>query len=100
MTNGKRDKSRSGRGRAAQRRALAQRGLPTLSKGDAATVDILERAWREADKEADTLTHGFHTYPARMHPAIARECLALHDGVVLDAEPRRAGRRPNRTFTD
>lgn len=59
-----------------QRRALTQRGGPTTVEGDESLGRELARAWDDASTEPDdTLTHGFHAYPARMHNAIARHLL-------------------------
>lgn len=56
------------------KRALSQIGGPVRTQGDA---DALREAWELASREdPDTLTHGFHPWPARMHPAIARVILA------------------------
>jgi hypothetical protein len=57
------------------RHALSAPQAPTHAAGDPALADLLHRALDAAyarDADADTLTHGFHSYPARMHPAIAR----------------------------
>ncbi len=56
------------------KRALSQIQGPIRQRGDA---DVLVHAWERASaKDPDFLTHGFHTWPARMHPAIARVVLA------------------------
>ena len=95
--------------RARQRRALTQAsaggriergGDPALSDALAAS---LEAAQREPDV-AESLTHPFHAYPARMHPATARHLVALAGAgaAVIDpfcgsgttlVEARRAGMR-------
>ena len=55
------------------KRALSQIGGPIRTEGEA---DALGAAWEAASREEpDTLTHGFHPWPARMHPAIARVIL-------------------------
>ncbi len=55
------------------KRALSQIGGPVRTEGRA---DVLAEAWARASAEdPDTLTHGFHPWPARMHPAIARVIL-------------------------
>jgi hypothetical protein len=60
----------------------------TLVAGDEALAEVLAEALdAAAPTERDTLTHGFHAYPARMHPETARvvlEALAPAGGVVLD----------------
>lgn len=40
--------------------------------GDAEIAEILKAAWAASLAEDDTLTHGFHAYPARMHGGLAR----------------------------
>lgn len=75
---------RTDRAPMAPRRALTQRGLPTRGRGDATLLAHLEDAWRAADADPDELTHGFHSYPARMHPLLARRCLDITEGTVLD----------------
>ncbi len=71
-----------------ERRALSHQGGPIRVRGDAREAEPLVRALERAASEPyDTLTHGFHTYPARMHPAIARSLigeLTAPDGHVLD----------------
>ena len=73
---------------APHRRALSNIGGTLKSRGDPKLVACFERAWLRARKEsADELTHGFHTYPARMHPSLANEILvslALSEARVLD----------------
>ncbi len=94
-----RSSGRSGHGQAQdrpadgrQRRSLSQArsggriergGEPQLAE---ALADALAAAQRE-DDVGQTLTHGFHTYPARMHPATARHLIGLArrpDAAVLD----------------
>ena len=53
-----------------QKRSLDHIGGAVTTRGDAA---LLKRAWERAgDESEDVLTHGFHSWPARMHWAIAR----------------------------
>jgi hypothetical protein len=61
-----------------RRRALGQAGGPVERSGDERAAQLLEAALHaaERDADADALTHGFHTYPARMHPGLARAVLA------------------------
>ncbi len=70
------------------RRTLSHQGGPVRVRGDAREAEPLVRAFERASEEPfDTLTHGFHTYPARMHPAIARSLigeLTGPKGTVLD----------------
>jgi hypothetical protein len=75
-----------------ERRRTALTGVApregTLVAGDEALAEVLADALEAAAPGArDTLTHGFHAYPARMHPETARvvlEALAPAGGVVLD----------------
>ncbi len=72
------------------RRALSNRGGPIALRGDSDAARLLQAAWRAAEAEPfaeDALTHGFHSYPARMHPALARALIAglsQPGGRVLD----------------
>ena len=60
---------RSGR----PRRSLSQRGGSIRSAGDPRLASHLAAAIAASDvAPSDDLTHGFHTYPARMHPVLAR----------------------------
>jgi len=69
----------------APRRALDQLGGTLASTGDPEAAARLVDAWKAAATgPADTLTHGFHTYPARMHPALAAH---LIDAAVAAAGP-------------
>jgi SAM-dependent methyltransferase len=55
------------------RSALSSHGGPRTGRGNAAVRGAFERALeRAATAESDELTHGFHTYPARMHAQVAR----------------------------
>jgi adenine-specific DNA methylase len=75
---------------AKRRRALSNVGGKAESRGDPAFTFLLAQALEAASAEdelGDALTHGFHSYPARMHPAVARtllEQLWVKGGVVLD----------------
>ena len=54
------------------RRALSSITPPTIKRGDEAIANVLFDALaRAAVDDADTFTHGFHSYPARLHPSIA-----------------------------
>jgi SAM-dependent methyltransferase len=89
-----------------QRRALTNVGGPTELSGDPQLAEILRRALDVSADEERTRAdvHGFHTYPARMHPDTALSLvldLSSESGRVLDpfcgsgtvcAEARRAGR--------
>ena len=55
------------------RRSLSHQGGPTVSEGDPELRARLVAAMSAPETyPLDDLTHGFHSYPARMHPAIAR----------------------------
>lgn len=68
------------------RRSLDNVGGKIRTEGDPALAEALANAWKAAAKEEpDSLTHGFHSWPARMHPAIARAAIrGLGGRVVLD----------------
>ena len=58
------------------RRALSQTAGRGETFGDSTISSILKRAVQRSVEEANGhLTHGFHSYPARMHPAIANELI-------------------------
>ena len=60
-----------------ERRALSQIEGPVETRGDEGAAAILASAWEAAKAApADELTHGFHAYPARMHPQMARHLIA------------------------
>lgn len=61
-----------------KRRSLANLGGPARFTGDASWREPLERAMAlpEAFDER-ALTHGFHAWPARLHPHTARSLIAL-----------------------
>jgi DNA modification methylase len=95
------------------RRSLTHVGGETRTRGDRRAGEVLTRALdvgssvdsEQAERAARAHVHGFHTYPARMHPTTARrliEALSPSAGVVLDpfcgsgtvlVEARAAGRR-------
>ncbi len=69
------------------RRSLSQPAGHIAEYGDPRIASRLAEAFRIAnDAPGDTLTHGFHTWAARMHPGLARELIAMGhpDAVVLD----------------
>lgn len=72
----------------AHRRApLAHQGGRVTVRGDRDVARGLEAALRASEDERDTLTHGFHAYPARLHPEIASVALdtfARPGDLVLD----------------
>jgi hypothetical protein len=69
------------------RKSLSQPNRPIAMKGDADAAQRLAEALAAGREDPDSLTHGFHSYPARMHPGIAREAIAgfsLAGARVLD----------------
>ena len=61
------------------RTAFKNVGGPTERRGDPAIAELLERAFEvsEADHELSRAhVHGFHSYPARLHPIIAARLLS------------------------
>lgn len=54
------------------RKALVHWGGSTRVWGDAHWGQRLAAAWDASQTDDDTLTHGFHAYPARMHGGLAR----------------------------
>ncbi len=54
-----------------------------LQAGDRDIARVLESALRHGER-IDRYTHGFHSYPAALHPDAARDLLALGEGKVLD----------------
>ncbi len=74
---------------AGHRRALSNLGGHTERSGDPALADLLAAAFEHAvDPEAGRQhVHGFHSYPARLHPHLAHRLLDVlcpHGGSVLD----------------
>lgn len=71
------DRPRRPGGRPAQRRALSTVGGPVESRGDAALARLLVAALTVRPAPGPgRLTHGFHTWPARLHPDTAARLLA------------------------
>ncbi|MEM6996347.1 MAG: hypothetical protein AAF721_37920, partial [Myxococcota bacterium] len=69
------------RGPGPKRQALAQPGGPAKTSGDDGAAAVLASALAAIDpKSDDTLTHGFHSYPARMHFAVARTLITALAG--------------------
>ena len=60
------------------RRALSHVGGAVETSGDPSLAAVLARAMAVMPDEDETRSHvhGFHTYPARMHPELARALLA------------------------
>ncbi len=75
--------------RTGSKRALVNVGGAVETSGDATLARALAGALgvRAGERDA-TLTHPFHAYPARLHPAVARALVeasgAARGGVVLD----------------
>ncbi len=73
---------------AKKRQALSHVGGPARVEGDAEAGALLAEALANVHQvDKDELTHGFHTYPAKMHPGIARsliESFSSSDETVLD----------------
>lgn len=59
--------------------ALAHTGGETTVAGDPRIADILAHALATESAPRDRLTHGFHSYPARMHWYTAEQLLAAFD---------------------
>ncbi len=51
--------------------------------GDKALARLLETALRHSER-VERYTHGFHSYPAALHPDAARDLLTIGEGRVLD----------------
>jgi len=72
------------------RRALEHVGGATDERGDPAIAERLAKAFAvgpELEDEVRAHVHGFHSYPARLHPVVARralEAFAPAGGTVLD----------------
>lgn len=67
----------------ARREAGSQRAGDAIRTGDDAMARVLEGALRHRGR-IERATHGFHTYPAGLHPDAARDLLTLGKGPVLD----------------
>jgi DNA modification methylase len=60
-----------------RKRGLSNVGGRIETMGDAATAEVIARAFAVRAGERDaTLTHPFHAYPARLHPEVARQLVA------------------------
>lgn len=60
-----------------RRRALSNVGGPVELHGDPEAGALLAAAFDDAERlPPDTLTHGFHSYPARLHPGLAARLIA------------------------
>jgi hypothetical protein len=69
------------------RRALSNTGGQTLVAGEPELCELLAHALDTGELERDRFTHGFHSYPARMHWATAQRVLTglgLKGAHVLD----------------
>ncbi len=67
-----------------QKRSLSNQGGETEVHGPPEIVEPLRRALDATSADPDELTHGFHAYPAKMHPAVAYHLLETVEGTVLD----------------
>lgn len=77
----------SARRGARDKRALSQLGGQTQVAGDPTLCELLVHALDVASLDKDRFTHGFHSYPARMHwatPARLLSGLSLSGVSVLD----------------
>ena len=85
------------------KKPFSNQGGEVEQRGDEVESARLAEALSQSDGPTDELTHGFHSYPARMHPQIARKVLELFEGEpIVDpfcgsgtvlVEARVAGRR-------
>jgi 16S rRNA G966 N2-methylase RsmD len=69
------------------RASLSNQGGAIETRGEPSAAACLARALEASEGRADDLTHGFHSYPARMHPGIAAsivDVLSERGGRVLD----------------
>ncbi len=69
------------------KRALSHTGGQTLVAGEPELCELLAHALATEAIDRDRLTHGFHSYPARMHWATAERVLSglgMSGGHVLD----------------
>jgi DNA modification methylase len=73
---------------AKQRRALSHIPGAIRLDGNAAAASRLRDAWMAArETDARTLTHGFHSYPARFHPLTVRALITSYarpDALICD----------------
>lgn len=72
-----------------QRRGLSHLGGPAVLAGDERLAADLAHALDTGRDDGRSFTHGFHAYPARMHPLTARRVIAARLGadeppVVVD----------------
>jgi len=70
-----------------QKRAFGTVSGKISARGEGAAATALTASWRAATGNGRELTHGFHAYPARMHPLQARALMAAFSpagGVVVD----------------
>lgn len=72
-----------GAGPQGKRESLSQRAGDAILSGDKAMAKVLEEALRQRGR-IERVTHGFHTYPAGLHPDAAAQLLTLGAGPVLD----------------
>jgi 16S rRNA G966 N2-methylase RsmD len=60
----------------APRSAQRHVGGEVRTTGDVALAERLAQILGDVEEDVDRYTHGFHAYPARMHPDVARNALA------------------------
>ena len=65
--------------------ALTQTGGETTVAGDPRMAELLAHALDVAEEPRERLTHGFHSYPARMHWATAQRLLGELDALLRSA---------------
>lgn len=65
------------------RQSLSQRSGDALREGDVDASAKLVSALRSRER-VERATHGFHAYPAGLHPDAAAELISLGEGPVLD----------------
>ncbi len=65
------------------RQSLSQRSGEALREGDAEVSTVLVSVLRSRER-IERATHGFHAYPAGLHPDAAAALLSLGSGPVLD----------------
>lgn len=66
-----------------KRTSVSQHAGDAVRSGDPALARVLDAALRHRGRIA-RVTHGFHTWPAGLHPDAARDLLTLGEGPVLD----------------
>lgn len=75
---------RKARGRTKKREAGGTAPMGIRSKGDPQLTAAMEAALAHSGRVEGRATHGFHTYPAGLHPLAARDVIAACEGPVHD----------------